>query len=199
MSVSVNQVKELREMTGAGMMDCKKALEETQGDMEKARQLLREKGIAKAFQRSQREAKEGSVSAYLHMGGKIGVLIEINCETDFVAKTEEFQELAKHVAMHICSENPLWLRREEVPNEILEKEKALYRTQALKAGKPEKIVEKIMEGKMKNFYQETCLEEQSFNRQREITIQELLSQKSGLLGEKIEVRRFVRYQLGEEL
>lgn len=199
MSVSATQVKELRQMTGAGMMDCKKALEEAQGDMEKARRLLREKGIAKAFQRAQQEAKEGAIVSYLHMGGKIGVLVELNCETDFVAKTEEFQELAKQLAMHICSERPLWISKEDAPQEVLEREKELYASQALKTGKPEKVVDKIVEGKMKSFYQETCLLEQPFNRQRDITIQELLNQKSGLLGEKVMVRRFARYQLGEEM
>jgi len=195
--VSANMVKELREKTGAGMMDCKKALSETGGDFQKALDYLRQKGLATAAKRAGRVASEGRVGSYIHAGGKIGVMVEVNCETDFVAKTDDFQAFAKDVAMHIAASNPSYVRREEVTADVLEREKEIYRAQARDAKKPEKVMEKIVEGKLEKFYSEVCLLEQAFVKDPDITIQDLLNGLIGKLGEKIEIRRFTRYQVGE--
>ena len=197
MEVSANMVKELREKTGAGMMDCKKALSETDGDFQKALDYLRQKGLATAAKRAGRVAAEGRVGSYIHAGGKIGVMVEVNCETDFVAKTDDFQAFAKDVAMHIAASNPSYVRREEVTADVLEREKEIYRAQARDAKKPEKVMEKIVEGKLEKFYSEVCLLEQAFVKDPDITIQDLLNGLIGKLGEKIEIRRFTRYQVGE--
>ncbi|HEX7372183.1 MAG TPA: translation elongation factor Ts [Thermodesulfobacteriota bacterium] len=197
MEVSANMVKELREKTGAGMMDCKKALAETGGDFQKALDYLRQKGLATAAKRAGRVASEGRVGSYIHAGGKIGVMVEVNCETDFVAKTDDFQAFAKDVAMHIAASNPSYIRREEVTADVLEREKEIYRAQARDAKKPEKVTEKIVEGKLEKFYSEVCLLEQAFVKDPDITIQDLLNGLIGKLGEKIEIRRFTRYQVGE--
>jgi elongation factor Ts len=195
--VSANMVKELREKTGAGMMDCKKALAETGGDFQKALDYLRQKGLATAAKRAGRVASEGRVGSYIHAGGKIGVMVEVNCETDFVAKTDDFQAFAKDIAMHIAASNPSYIRREEVTADVLEREKEIYRAQARDAKKPEKVMEKIVEGKLEKFYGEVCLLEQAFVKDPDITVQDLLNGLIGKLGEKIEIRRFTRYQVGE--
>jgi len=195
--VSANMVKELREKTGAGMMDCKKALSETGGDFQKALDYLRQKGLATAAKRAGRVASEGRVGSYIHAGGKIGVMVEVNCETDFVAKTDDFQAFAKDVAMHIAASNPSYVRREEVTADVLDREKEIYRAQARDAKKPEKVMEKIVEGKLEKFYSEVCLLEQPFVKDPDITIQDLLNGLIGKLGEKVEIRRFTRYQVGE--
>jgi elongation factor Ts len=195
--VSANMVKELREKTGAGMMDCKKALAETGGDFQKALDYLRQKGLATAAKRAGRVASEGRIGSYIHAGGKIGVMVEVNCETDFVAKTDDFQAFAKDIAMHIAASNPSYIRREEVTVEVLEREKEIYRAQARDAKKPEKVIDKIVEGKLEKFYGETCLLEQPFVKDPDLTIQDLLNGLIGKLGEKIEIRRFTRYQVGE--
>jgi len=195
--VSANMVKDLREKTGAGMMDCKKALAETGGDFQKALDYLRQKGLATAAKRAGRVASEGRIGAYIHAGGKIGVMVEVNSETDFVAKTDDFQAFAKDIAMHIAASNPTYIRREEVTAEVLEREKEIYRAQARDAKKPEKVVDKIVEGKLEKFYGETCLLEQPFVKDPDLTIQDLLNGLIGKLGEKIEIRRFTRYQVGE--
>jgi elongation factor Ts len=195
--VSANMVKELREKTGAGMMDCKKALAETDGDFQKALDYLRQKGLATAAKRAGRVASEGRVGSYIHAGGKIGVMVEVNCETDFVAKTDDFQVFAKDIAMHIAASNPSYIRREEVTADVLEREKEIYRAQARDAKKPEKVMEKIIEGKLEKFYSEVCLLEQAFVKDPDITIQDLLNGLIGKLGEKVEIRRFTRYQVGE--
>jgi elongation factor Ts len=195
--VSANMVKDLREKTGAGMMDCKKALAETGGDFQKALDYLRQKGLATAAKRAGRVASEGRIGAYIHAGGKIGVMVEVNSETDFVAKTDDFQAFAKDIAMHIAASNPSYIRREEVTAEVLEREKEIYRAQARDAKKPEKVIDKIVEGKLEKFYGETCLLEQPFVKDPDLTIQDLLNGLIGKLGEKIEIRRFTRYQVGE--
>ena len=197
MEVSANMVKELREKTGAGMMDCKKALAETDGDFQKALDYLRQKGLATAAKRAGRVASEGRVGSYIHAGGKIGVMVEVNCETDFVAKTDDFQAFAKDVAMHIAASSPSYIRREEVTADVLEREKEIYRAQARDAKKPEKVMEKIVEGKLEKFYSEVCLLEQAFVKDPDITVQDLLNGLIGKLGEKVEIRRFTRYQVGE--
>jgi elongation factor Ts len=195
--VSSSMVKDLREKTGAGMMDCKKALSETGGNFEKAVDYLRQKGLATAAKRAGRIAAEGRVGSYVHAGGKIGVIVEVNCETDFVAKTDDFQSFAKDVAMHIAASNPLYIQRENVPPEVLEREREIYRAQAREAGKPEKIMEKIVEGKLEKFYSEVCLLEQPFIKDPDLTVQDLLNGLIGKLGEKVEIRRFSRIQVGE--
>ncbi len=197
MTISAGQVKELREKTGAGMMDCKKALTEANGDMEKAIELLREKGLSAAAKKAGRIAAEGVVESYIHMGGKIGVLVEINCETDFVAKTDEFKELARDIAMQIAAYNPLFVSRDEVPADEIEKEKEIYKQQAINEGKPEQIAEKMVEGRLKNYYKEVCLLEQAFIKDGDKTVEALVNEKVAKIGEKISIRRFVRYQLGE--
>ncbi|MEK3882169.1 translation elongation factor Ts [Paenibacillus sp. PL2-23] len=199
MAVSASAVKELRERTGAGMLDCKKALDETGGDVEKAIALLREKGLAAAANKAGRIATEGVVESYIHAGGRIGVLVEVNCETDFVAKTDQFREFARDIAMQIAAANPKFVRREEVPGDELEKEKEILKNQALNEGKPEKIVEKMVEGRISKYYEEYCLLEQSFIKDPDKTISELLNEKISKIGENISIRRFVRYELGEGL
>ena len=197
MEVSASAVKELREKTGAGMMDCKKALAETGGDVQKAIDYLRQKGLAAAAKKADRVAADGAVGAYVHPGGKIGVLVEINCETDFVARTAEFQSLLKDIAMQVAAANPRYLRREEVPTAELDKEKAIYRQQALETGKPEKVVDKIVEGKIERFYSEACLLEQAFIKDPDKKVTDILNESIGRLGENIQIRRFSRYHLGE--
>jgi elongation factor Ts len=197
MEVSASTVKDLREKTGAGMMDCKKALAETGGDVQKAIDYLRQKGLAAAAKKADRVAADGAVGAYVHPGGKIGVLVEINCETDFVARTAEFQALLKDIAMQVAAANPRVVRREEVPAEELEKEKSIYRQQALDTGKPEKVVDKIIEGKIERFYSEVCLMEQSFIKDPDKSISNVLNDAIARLGENIQIRRFARYHLGE--
>ncbi|MEK7794054.1 MAG: translation elongation factor Ts [Candidatus Hydrogenedentota bacterium] len=195
--ITAQIVKDLRERTGAGMMDCKKALGETKGNFEGAAKWLREKGIASAAKRDSRTAAEGAVASYIHMGGKIGVLVEVNCETDFVAKGEPFQEFIKDVCLQICSTAPRWVRRNEVTADVLEEEKSIYRKQALHSGKPANIVDKIADGKMNKFYEDNCLLEQKFVKNPDVTIESLMKELSGKVGEKVDIRRFVRYQLGE--
>lgn len=197
MDVSASAVKELRERTGAGMMDCKKALAESGGDLQKAVDYLRQKGLAAAAKKADRLAADGAVGAYVHPGGKIGVLVEINCETDFVARTAEFQALVKDIAMQVAAANPRVVRREEVSPDELEKEKAIYRQQALETGKPEKVVERIVEGKIERFFSEICLLEQSFIKDPDKNITNVINDAIARLGENIQIRRFARYHLGE--
>lgn len=199
MTVSAAEVKKLRDLTGAGMMDCKAALVETKGDVDKAVDYLRKKGMASAKKREGREIKEGVVMAYVHPGNRIGVLVEINCETDFVAKTDDFQTLAKDIAMQVAATNPVAVRREDIPKDIVEKELEIYRTQAQDGKKPENVVEKIVQGKLEKYYQETVLTEQSFVKDTNKTVKEYILEVSGKLGENMSVRRFVRFQLGEEI
>jgi elongation factor Ts len=197
MQVTAQMVKELRERTGAGMMDCKAALAETQGDMEKAVDLLRKKGLAAAAKKAGRVAAEGAVGSYIHAGGKIGVLVEVNCETDFVAKTEQFQTLVKDIAMHIAAAEPRFVRREEVTADVLERERAIYREQAAATGKPANVVEKIVDGKIEKFYGEACLLEQPFVKNPDQTVGQLVTDAVAKIGENIQVRRFSRFKLGE--
>ncbi len=198
MGVSLELVKELRAKTNAGMMDCKRALEETNGDMEKAIDILRQKGLATAMKRAGRVAKEGIVQSYIHAGGRIGVLVEINCETDFAAKSETFQEFAKNIAMQIAATSPLGVEKEDIPQEIIDRERAIYEAQAKESGKPDHIIEKIVEGKLKKFYQEAALMEQPFIRDTDKTIRDYLNELVAQIGEKVVIRRFTRYQLGED-
>ena len=197
MDVNATLVKELREKTGAGMMDCKRALAETAGNLEKAVDYLRQKGLAAAAKKADRVATDGAVGAYVHPGGKIGVLVEINCETDFVARTNEFQSLLKDIAMQVAAASPRFLRREEVSGEEMEKERSIYRQQALESGKPEKVVDKIVEGKMERFYSEACLLEQAFIKDPDQKVLDIVNEAALRLREKIQVRRFARFHLGE--
>jgi elongation factor Ts len=199
MAVQASLVKELREKTGAGMLDCKKALDETNGDITKATELLRERGLAAAANKAGRIATEGLVESYIHGAGRVGVLVEINCETDFVAKTDQFKSFVRDIAMHIAATNPLYVRREEVTEEALNKEKEILRNQALNEGKPEKIVDKMVEGRISKFYEEFCLLEQAFIKDPDKKIQEVLNEKISQIGENISIRRFVRFGLGEGL
>ena len=199
MGITASEVKELREKTGAGMMDCKKVLTEANGDMEKAIELLREKGLAAAVKKSSRIAAEGVVDSYIHMGGKIGVLLEVNCETDFVAKTDDFKALVKDIAMQIAAANPKNLRKEDVDTAELEKEREILRVQALNEGKPEKIVDKMVEGRIQKYFKEVCLLEQPFVKDPDKSVQDLVTEKIAKIGENISVRRFVRYEMGEGL
>jgi len=199
MAVNAADVKALREKTGAGMLDCKKALEEAGGDISKAADLLREKGLAAAAKKGDRIATEGRVESYIHGAGRIGVLVEVNCETDFVAMTDQFKELVRDIAMHIAAANPLVVRREEVQQADLDKEAEILRNQALNEGKPEKIVEKIVEGRLNKYYEENVLLEQTFVKDPDKTIQTLLNEKISTIGEQISIRRFVRFELGEGL
>jgi elongation factor Ts len=191
-------VKELREKTNAGIMDCKAALQESQGDMEKAVDYLRQKGLAVAQKRAGRTASEGLVHSYIHAGGKIGVMVEVNCETDFTARSEAFLDFAKNLAMHIAATSPLAIDREGLAPEVVAREQEIYRAQALETGKPEKIADKIVEGKLKKFYQEVCLLEQAYVRDTDITVEDLLNELRAKTGENIVVSRFIRYQLGED-
>ena len=197
--VSAQQVKELRETTGAGMMDCKKALVETNGDMSKAVDYLREKGLAAAAKKSGRVAAEGLVESYIHGAGKIGVMIEVNCETDFVAKTPEFHSFVRDLAMQIAAANPQYLKRDEVPAAIVEHEREILRAQALNEGKPEKIIDKMVEGRVDKYYKENCLMEQTFIKDPEKSVTDIVNAQISKIGENIVVRRFVRYQMGEGL
>ena len=197
MAITTQQIKELREATGAGMMDCKKALTENDGDYQKAVDWLREKGIAKAAKRAGKAASEGAVASYIHMGGKIGVLVEVNCETDFVARGEDFQQFVHDVCLHVCSAAPQYVRPEDVPEDIIEREKALYAKHAAETGKPEQVCQKIAEGKLKKWLSEICLVHQPFVKDPDKTITDLLGELSGKVGEKVEIRRFTRYALGE--
>jgi elongation factor Ts len=195
--INAAMVKKLRDQTGAGMMDCKKALLEVEGDMDKAVEFLRKKGLATAQKRAGRAMTEGTIHSYIHMTGKLGVLVEVNCETDFVAKNEDFQEFAKNIAMHIAASNPLGIKQEDVPEEIVDSEKDIYRAQALDMGKPENLLDKIVEGKLKKFYQENCLLNQPFVRDPDISIADLMNELIAKIGENITIKRFVRYQIGE--
>ena len=197
MEISADLVRKLREKTGVGLMDCKEALKHSGGDIEKAIEYLREKGMAKLQKRMGRAATEGIIASYIHTGSKIGAMVEVNCETDFVANTKEFQEFAKDLAMQITAANPSYVRREDVSEDVKEKEKNIYRRQALESGKPEKILDRIAEGKMEKFFQEVCLLEQAFIKNPDITIKGLLDELLVKMGEKIVVNRFVRFQLGE--
>ncbi|MGO1818799.1 MAG: translation elongation factor Ts [Senegalia sp. (in: firmicutes)] len=196
MAVTAAMVKELREKTGVGMMDCKKALVETDGDMEKAVELLREKGLSKVAKKSDRIAAEGLIESYIH-GGRIGVIVEINSETDFVAKNEGFKDFAKDVAMQIAAQNPEFVSRDEVPSDKIEAEKKVLKQQALNEGKPEKIVDKMVEGRIEKYYKEVCLMKQPFIKDSDKTIKDLLNEKISTLGENIKIRRFTRYEVGE--
>jgi elongation factor Ts len=199
MEITAELVKKLREKTGVGLMDCKEALKHSEGDIEKAIEFLREKGLAKLQKRMGRVASEGVIASYIHTGGKIGVMVEVNCETDFVANTKDFQEAAKDIAMQIAASNPLYVKREDVPEEVKEKEKHIYKVQALESGKPEKIIDRIAEGKMEKYFQEVCLMEQPFIKNPDITIKQILDELLVKMGEKILINRFVRFQLGETL
>ena len=195
--ISAAMVKQLREKTGAGMMDCKKALSECDGDMDNAVDFLRKKGLATAQKRAGRAMTEGTIQSYIHMGGKLGVLVEVNCETDFVARNEDFKAFTKNIAMHIAASNPLGIQAEDVSEDIIEKEKEIYRAQALEMGKPEKVVEKIVEGKIDKFFKDNCLLNQAYVRDPDMTISDLLNDLIAKIGENITIKRFVRYQIGE--
>jgi len=199
MEISADAIKELRQRTGVGFMDCKKALLECAGNINEAIDFLRKKGLAKAAKRAGRETAEGLITSYIHPGGKIGVLVDINCETDFVARTKDFQTLAKDIAMHIAAMNPSAISREDVPLEIIEKEKEILRAEAATSGKPEKVVDKIVEGRLEKFFAEQCLLEQAYIKNPDITVKDFMSDTIAKLGENIIVRRFTRYQLGEIL
>ncbi|HUG44417.1 MAG TPA: translation elongation factor Ts [Acidobacteriota bacterium] len=200
MGISAQQVKKLREMTGAGMMECKKALEEADGDLEAAVKILRERGMAAASRKAGRSTREGLIGHYIHAGGKLGVLVEVNCETDFVARTDEFQALVKDVAMQVAAANPLFVRREDVDDDTLAKESEIFRNQALQEGKPEKIADKIVEGRLNKYYAEACLYEQPFIKDEDgdLTVGERIKQVIATLKENISVRRFTRFEVGEE-
>ncbi|MEW6428137.1 MAG: translation elongation factor Ts [Thermodesulfobacteriota bacterium] len=197
-TITSQMVKDLRDKTNAGMMDCKKALSETGGDMEKAVDLLRQKGLAVAQKRAGRSTSEGVIQTYIHAGGKLGVMVEVNCETDFVAKTDAFLTFAKDIAMHIAAANPVAIRREEVSEALIEREKAIYVQQAIDSGKPANIAEKMVVGRMDKFYAEVCLLEQKFVKNPDLSIQDMLNELVGTMGENISVRRFARFQVGEE-
>jgi elongation factor Ts len=196
-NISATQVKELREKTGAPMMDCKQALTEAKGDMEQAVVVLRKKGVSVAAKKATRVTSEGSVASYIHAGGKIGVLVEVNCESDFVARTEDFKELVHDIAMHIAASDPKFVRKEDVTPEAYEREKDIYRAQAIASGKPANIAEKMVEGKMAKFYEEVCLLEQPFIKDQTVSIAQLIATKIGKLGENIAVRRFARFKVGD--
>jgi len=196
-TISAEMVKQLRDKTGAGIMDCKAALSECQGDISNAIDFLRKKGLATAAKRAGRAMTEGTVQSYIHTGGKIGVLVEVNCETDFVAKTDDFREFTKNIAMHIAATNPLGVKSEDIPEEIVNKEKEIYRAQALESGKPEKILDKIAEGKLDKFFKENCLLNQPYVRDSDITVADAINDVIAKIGENITVRRFVRFQIGE--
>ena len=199
MAVSASDVKALREATGAGMMDCKKALTEADGNMEKATEILREKGLAAAAKKSGRIAAEGVVASYIHMGDRIGVLVEVNCETDFVAKTDQFQSFVRDIAMQIAASNPLYLSSEEVPQDTIDKEKEILRIQAINEGKPEKIVNNMVEGRIKKYFKEVCLLDQPFVKDPDKSIAYYVKEQIAALGENITIRRFTRYEMGEGL
>ncbi len=195
--ISAKLVKELREKTGVGMMDCKEALVASESDMTRAVEFLRKKGLASAQKRAGRATSEGTLAAYIHMGGKLGVMVEVNSETDFVAKNDRFQEFAKNIAMHIAASNPLGIRPEDVPPEVVAKEREIYAAQAMETGKPEKVIEKIVEGKLKKFFEDSCLLQQRYVRNPDITVGDLLNDLIAKIGENISIRRFVRFQVGD--
>jgi elongation factor Ts len=195
--ISATMVKQLREKTGAGIMDCKEALTACAGDIDNAVDFLRKKGLATAQKRAGRAMMEGTIQPYIHLGGKLGVLVEVNCETDFVAKTDDFKELARNIAMHIAASNPVSVSPEEVPEEIISKENEIYRAQALQMGKPEKMIDKIVEGKLAKFFKENCLLNQAYVRNPDITVTDLLNESIAKIGENITIKRFVRFQIGE--
>lgn len=197
MEISAKLVQELRTATGAGMMDCKKALAESEGNIEKAVELLRKRGLATAAKKSGRVTSEGLVASYIHGGGKLGVLIEVNCETDFVARTEQFQQLVKDISMHIAASNPTYLKREDVPADVIAKEREIYRAQLAESKKPENVIEKIIDGKLEKFFSEVCLNEQPFVKDPDRTVQQLVTDSIAKLGENLNIRRFVRFVLGE--
>ena len=197
--ITAAMVKELREITGAGMMECKAALQEAGGDKDKALNLLREKGLAKAAKRAGRKASQGLVESYIHLGGKVGVMVEVNCETDFVARNDEFKAFVRDICLQIAATNPLYLNKADVPQGELENEKEILRKQALNEGKPEKIVDKIVSGRIEKYYQENCLMEQAFVKDPDITITGLLNEKIAKIGENILIRRYIRFELGESL
>ena len=196
-AISATMVKQLREKTGAGMMDCKNALSECDGDMDKAVDFLRKKGLATAQKRAGRAMTEGIIQSYIHLGGKLGVLVEVNCETDFVARSDDFQEFAKNISMHIAASNPLGIQAEDVPEDMVNKEKEIYRAQALEMGKPENVIDKIVEGKLKKFFTDNCLMNQPYVRDPDKSISDLLTELIGKIGENITIKRFVRFQIGE--
>ena len=195
--ISASMVKQLREKTGAGIMDCKAALAESKGDLDKAVEFLRKKGLATAQKRAGRAMSEGVIESYIHMGGKIGVMVEVNCETDFVAKTDDFKEFARNIAMHVAAVSPVGIVPEDVPPEIIEKEKEIYRAQALDLGKPEKMVDKIAEGKLNKFFKESCLMNQPYVKDPNLTVADYLNDVIAKTGENITIRRFARFQVGE--
>lgn len=197
MNISTEDIKKLRELTGAGIMDCKEALKETNGDFEKAIEWLRQKGLSALAKRAEREAKEGLIDSYIHFGGRVGVLIEVNCETDFVARNEEFKRFVHDLAMQIAAQGPLYISREDVPDEVIEKEKAIYYEQLKDENKPDHIKEKIVEGKLEKFYEQVCLLDQPFIKNQDIKIKDYLGEMAAKLGENIVIRRFVRFVLGE--
>ena len=199
MSISSTMVKELRDKTGAGIMDCKEALASADGNFDKAIEFLRKKGMSAATKRSSKAAKDGVISSYIHMGGRIGVLVELNCETDFVAKTDNFQLLAKDLTMHVAAANPTYIKAEDIPSEVMEREKEIYRSQAMAEKKPEKIWDKIIEGKLKKYYEDVCLLNQKFIKDTDITVETLINNMIAKTGENIIIRRFIRFQLGEDL
>jgi len=199
MTITAGMVKELREATGAGILDCRKALEAAEGDFQVAVDFLRERGLAQAAKRMDREASDGLIHAYIHGGGRIGVLVEVNCETDFVARTEEFQTFASDVSLQIAAMAPSYVARGDVPAEVLEHEKQVYRAQALEEGKPEQVIDRIIEGRVEKFFQQVCLLEQDFIRDEDVTMEELLKAQISKTGENIVIRRFSRYELGESL
>jgi elongation factor Ts len=198
-SISSTMVKELRDKTGAGIMDCKEALAASAGDFDKAIDFLRKKGMSAATKRSSKAAKDGVIASYIHMGGRIGVLVELNCETDFVAKTDNFLLLAKDLTMHIAASNPTYIKPEDIPPDVMEREKEIYRSQAMAEKKPEKIWDKIIEGKLKKYYEDVCLLHQKFIKNTDITIETLINNMIAKTGENIIIRRFMRFQLGEDL
>lgn len=198
-TISATMVKQLREKSGAGMMDCKQALVECDADIDKAVDFLRKKGLATAQKRAGRAMTEGTIQSYIHMGGKLGVLVEVNCETDFVAKNEDFIQFTKNIAMHIAATNPLGLRAEDVPEETVQRERDIYQAQALETGKPENVITKIVDGKMNKFFKENCLLNQPYVRDPDLTVEDVLNELIAKIGENITIRRFVRFQTGEEL
>lgn len=197
MEISAKLVKELRDLTGAGMMDCKKALTESDGDLEKAVAFLRKQGLSKAAKKADRTANEGLIYSYIHPGNKLGVLVEINCETDFVARTDDFQNFVKDIAMQIAAASPLVVERGDLDPDLVEKEKEIYRTQALNEGRPDKILEKIVDGRIEKYYQEVALLDQPFIKDQDLTVKDLLTNAVSKMGENIKIKRFVRYRLGE--
>ena len=196
MNITSQMVKELREKTNAGMMDCKKALTDTDGDMEKAVDLLRQKGLAVAAKRAGKETKEGVIEAYIHAGGKIGVMVEVACETDFVAKTDDFKAFARNIAMHVAAVSPLAVSRDEIPAEVVQREKDIYINQALESGKPQQIAEKMVAGKMEKFLAEVCLLEQKYVKNPDLSVQDLLNELVAKMGENISIKKFARFQIG---